>query len=118
MSAAVANHALAAIVDENTVVTMSVYVRATSARNTAGAYDVRRSIGKTPADRLARPAPVAQGIERAPPEREVAGSNPAGRIFSRTALQLRLGKRVTGRRCSREIANGRCHVHNTSVAPC
>ena len=25
------------------------------------------------------PAPVAQGIERAPPEREVAGSNPAGR---------------------------------------
>ncbi len=26
------------------------------------------------------PAPVAQGIERAPPEREVAGSNPAGRI--------------------------------------
>src|SRR5437899_3823578 len=27
------------------------------------------------------PAPVAQGIERAPPEREVAGSNPAGRMF-------------------------------------
>jgi hypothetical protein len=26
------------------------------------------------------PAPVAQGIERAPPEREVAGSIPAGRI--------------------------------------
>jgi hypothetical protein len=25
------------------------------------------------------PAPVAQGIERSPPEREVAGSNPAGR---------------------------------------
>jgi hypothetical protein len=28
------------------------------------------------------PAPVAQGIERAPPEREVAGSIPAGRIAS------------------------------------
>ena len=27
------------------------------------------------------PAPVAQGIERAPPEREAAGSNPAGRII-------------------------------------
>src|SRR5438477_6442563 len=27
------------------------------------------------------PAPVAQGIERAPPEREVAGSIPAGRIL-------------------------------------
>jgi hypothetical protein len=32
------------------------------------------------AARLARPAPVAQGIERAPPEREVAGSIPARRI--------------------------------------
>jgi hypothetical protein len=30
--------------------------------------------------RLRAPAPVAQGIERAPPEREVAGSIPAGRI--------------------------------------
>ena len=29
---------------------------------------------------LTAPAPVAQGIERAPPEREVAGSIPAGRI--------------------------------------
>jgi hypothetical protein len=28
---------------------------------------------------LRTPAPVAQGIERAPPEREVAGSIPAGR---------------------------------------
>src|SRR5947209_9884038 len=28
----------------------------------------------------APPAPVAQGIERAPPEREVAGSIPAGRM--------------------------------------
>ena len=28
---------------------------------------------------LRSPAPVAQGIERSPPEREVAGSNPAGR---------------------------------------
>ena len=31
------------------------------------------------AARLAFPAPVAQGIERAPPEREVAGSIPARR---------------------------------------
>ena len=30
--------------------------------------------------KLHDPAPVAQGIERAPPEREVAGSIPAGRI--------------------------------------
>src|ERR671910_1667552 len=30
--------------------------------------------------RLPLPAPVAQGIERSPPEREVAGSNPAGRM--------------------------------------
>ena len=30
------------------------------------------------------PAPVAQGIERAPPEREVAGSNPAGRMTRST----------------------------------
>jgi hypothetical protein len=30
----------------------------------------------------ARQAPVAQWIERSPPEREVAGSNPAGRIFA------------------------------------
>jgi hypothetical protein len=29
---------------------------------------------------LATRAPVAQGIERAPPEREVEGSNPSGRM--------------------------------------
>ena len=28
------------------------------------------------------PAPVAQWIERCPPEAEVAGSNPAGRVFA------------------------------------
>src|SRR5713101_3171805 len=33
------------------------------------------------ADTLRIPAPVAQGIERAPPERKVAGSIPARRIF-------------------------------------
>ena len=33
-------------------------------------------------------APVAQGIERAPPEREVAGSIPAGRITTRAAKHL------------------------------
>ena len=39
----------------------------------------------TTADTLAAlPAPVAQGIERAPPEREVAGSNPAGRMTRST----------------------------------
>src|SRR5947209_20343735 len=30
--------------------------------------------------RAGLPAPVAQGIERSPPERKVAGSNPAGRV--------------------------------------
>ena len=39
----------------------------------------RRSAGSS-AVTLGVPAPVAQGIERAPPERKVAGSIPAGRI--------------------------------------
>ena len=39
--------------------------------------------GPSPAATLAFPAPVAQGIERAPPEREVAGSIPARRIRTR-----------------------------------
>src|SRR5579863_4402283 len=34
------------------------------------------------APRVPPSAPVAQGIERSPPEREVAGSNPAGRVLS------------------------------------
>ncbi len=34
---------------------------------------------------LRAPAPVAQGIERPPPERKAAGSNPAGRAQGRGA---------------------------------
>src|SRR6188508_3444956 len=71
-SAAVANQAFIAIVDEKTVVTRSVYRSATSAISTGSSlFDHLDSV---------LPAPVAQGIERAPPEREAAGSNPAGRI--------------------------------------
>src|SRR6188768_779819 len=71
-SAAVANHAFIAIVDEKTVVTRSVYRSATSAISTGSSlFDHLDSV---------LPAPVAQGIERAPPEREAAGSNPAGRM--------------------------------------
>ncbi len=39
-TAAVANQAFAAIVEEKSVVTRSVYVSLTSARGTAGAYDL------------------------------------------------------------------------------
>jgi hypothetical protein len=38
---------------------------------------------------LSPSAPVAQGIERAPPERKVAGSIPARRMSSACALTLR-----------------------------
>jgi hypothetical protein len=34
-----------------------------------------------------RVAPVAQGIERAPPERKVVGSIPTGRILTRAAMR-------------------------------
>src|SRR5262249_32493742 len=37
------------------------------------------------------PAPVAQGIERSPPERKAAGSIPAGRIGTVGRLARRLG---------------------------
>jgi predicted ABC-type sugar transport system permease subunit len=40
---------------------------------------------------LALPAPVAQGIERAPPEREVAGSIPAGRTPSHASPAAVIG---------------------------
>ncbi len=43
------------------------------------------------ARRAAPPAPVAQGIERSPPEREVAGSNPAGRVEEHPAKRPLLG---------------------------
>ncbi len=49
--------------------------RSLSARE-VGVRDDRDVHGKL---RRSIPAPVAQGIERSPPEREVAGSNPAGR---------------------------------------
>ena len=39
---------------------------------------------------LAASAPVAQGIERAPPEREVAGSIPARRTLFMNSLLLRI----------------------------
>ena len=42
------------------------------------------------------PAPVAQGIERSPPERKVAGSIPAGRIYA--AFLPRCARRAPGRR--------------------
>ncbi len=48
--------------------------RPLTANHHHGAF--RRACG---AGRLDPPAPVAQWIERSPPEREVAGSNPAGR---------------------------------------
>src|SRR4051812_11337951 len=44
---------------------------------------------------LATRAPVAQGIERAPPEREVEGSNPSGRIG--VPLRSRPWQAVSGR---------------------
>src|SRR5947208_12867641 len=48
-----------------------------SGRVTSWAESCKRST-------LMRQAPVAQGIERVPPEHEVAGSIPAGRIRPRT----------------------------------
>ena len=52
------------------------------------------------------PAPVAQGIERAPPEREVAGSNPPGRTGS-----LRHSGRIPG-----QLRPGGSHVQ-THASP-
>ena len=49
--------------------------RATNAEAGCGERDTAH-----PAARLGPRAPVAQGIERAPPEREVAGSIPARRV--------------------------------------
>ena len=53
-------------------------------RGAGGCRRSRRSRGS----RLAPPAPVAQWIERCPPEAEVASSNLAGRVI-RKSLQLR-----------------------------
>jgi hypothetical protein len=53
---------------------------------TCAAFVPRSNQGYTDAS-----APVAQGIERAPPEREVAGSIPAGRIISRSVLEASAG---------------------------
>ena len=86
---------------------MSVYVCATSARQH------RLSLRRPPPDRQGAtpihwlvPAPVAQGIERAPPEREVAGSNPAGRM-TRSVAPLRRRTRASSGSCSSPRAPGR-----------
>jgi hypothetical protein len=42
---------------------------------------------------MREPAPVAQGIERLPPEQEAAGSNPAGRATGTPAIAV---NRVSG----------------------
>jgi hypothetical protein len=63
-------------------------------RRTCAAFVPRSNQGYTDAS-----APVAQGIERAPPEREVAGSIPAGRIISRSVLEASAGS-WRGRRFS------------------
>ena len=58
------------------------------------ASDPRRMAEEAAAiDCLELPAPVAQGIERSPPERKVAGSIPAGRIIRCFALE---GRRQAG----------------------
>ena len=49
--------------------------------------------------RLSLPAPVAQGIERAPPEREVEGSIPSGRISGAVAMRERL--ETVGQACQK-----------------
>src|SRR6187551_2779205 len=85
-AAPVASQAFAAIVDEKTVSTMSEYVELTSPSSTRRAYDEPERYGRRRYTALS-PAPVAQGIERAPPEREVAGSIPAGRM-SRHTLEV------------------------------
>jgi hypothetical protein len=60
----------------NVSASSSVPIRAET--STAGTYQ-RQGAARLPLS----PAPVAQGIERAPPEREVAGSIPARRIQGR-----------------------------------
>ena len=76
----------------------------------------RRRRGRSASTRarlMRSPAPVAQGIERAPPEREVVGSIPAGRIASRTARRVWLnGAGRTCHRC-RDCSDGDTSVHTT-----
>src|SRR6266542_3556083 len=64
------------------------------------------------AARLGPRAPVAQGIERAPPEREVAGSIPARRIETGLAAPTRMVTRV---RCAGDAGSDR--VVPTQVPP-
>ena len=58
------------------------------------------------------PAPVAQGIERSPPERKVAGSNPAGRArkYLQNAVFLagRQGRATSSRRRSEARGSRGC----------
>src|SRR5205807_2556260 len=70
--------------------------RAVGAEPAVPAKNRERSIGarvsaRPAAAKLRGRAPVAQWIERRPPEAEVAGSNPAGRVVS--ALHGRTGER-------------------------
>src|SRR2546423_13037769 len=81
----------------NVSASSSVTLRAET--STAGTY--QRQV----AARLAlSPAPVAQGIERAPPEREVAGSIPALRIPGRMDRALSLNHAARLGRGGRGIA--------------
>ena len=80
-SATVASHALAAIVVEKTVVDeVGVHLGDVSERHHEESTTPRPELTTEAPIHWASRAPVAQGIERAPPEREVAGSIPAGRI--------------------------------------
>jgi hypothetical protein len=61
---------------------------------------------------LAFPAPVAQGIERAPPEREVAGSIPAGRI---SAEQPQAPSGANPRQIAPQLADSEHHLLELSA---
>src|SRR5579875_2931279 len=53
-------------------------------------------------------APVAQGIERPPPERKVAGSNPAGRAFASPAERGALALAAQGEQDPEPVGIGVC----------
>ena len=65
---AVASQAFAAIVDENTVVTRSEYLWLTSASSKVDGSVRPRRLGLQDTELDSAQAPVAQGIERWPPE--------------------------------------------------
>ena len=93
--------------------------RAVAARQ-VGVGDDRDEHG--PREYAARPAiswpaqaPVAQWIERPPPEREVAGSNPAGRAPA--ARRLRQGALRRDTNGLRQRARSRCSAGSVVVRP-